>query len=76
MVNERNEIKAGGAIGVSASHAEDGIVFVRRLASGCWASTADHRVFYIHRKHSRRMHQRGVRITDSHDSWSPDNGIA
>lgn len=74
MVVEIHALETGNASDVS--NGEKTIVFVRPLASGCWAFTADHRVYYIHRKHSRRMHDRGVVITDGHDSWSPDNGIA
>ena len=70
MVDERDAVKVGNAIG--APHTGDGIVFVRLLAPGCWALTADHRVFYIHRRQSGR----GVRIFDFHDPWSPDKGIA
>ncbi|HWF59218.1 MAG TPA: hypothetical protein VN666_02780 [Nitrospira sp.] len=47
-------------------------MFVRLLAPGCWALTADHRVFHIHRKQQRRGHP----IFDWHDPWSPDKGIA
>lgn len=64
------------------SHATDvsnggkSIVFVRRLASGCWASTADHRVFYIHRKQSHRVPSDGIRVFDYHGSGPTDKGIA
>jgi hypothetical protein len=51
-------------------------MFVRLLAPGCWALTADHRVFYIHRRQSRRGHPRGMRRFDCRDPWSPDKGIA
>lgn len=51
-------------------------MFVRLLAPGCWALTADHRVFYIHRRQNRRGHSRRVRFFDCRDPWSPDKGIA
>jgi hypothetical protein len=76
MFDETHAVEAGNAIGVSASNVKDGIVFVRLLTQGCWAFTADHRVYYIHRNQSRRVHPRGIRIFDCHDPWSPDKGIA
>lgn len=73
MVHETCAVKAGYARGYS--HGE-GIMFVRLLAPGCWALTADHRVFYIHRRQNRRGHSRRVRFFDCRDPWSPDKGIA
>ena len=78
MINEGYALKADE--GKCTSNAEGGIVFVRLLTSGCWAFTADHRVYHIHRRQSCRVPLRvqphGVRIFDYHDPWSPDKGIA
>lgn len=74
MVDETCAVEAEN--GISALNTEEGIMFVRLLAPGCWALTADHRVFYIHRRNSRRAHLRGMRIFDCRDPWSPDKGIA
>jgi hypothetical protein len=75
MVDETRAVEAGYGYARGASHGE-GIMFVRLLAPGCWALTADHRVFYIHRRQSRRGHPRGMRLFDCRDPWSPDKGIA
>ncbi|WHZ25746.1 MAG: hypothetical protein OJF51_000541 [Nitrospira sp.] len=73
MVDD-TRVEAGYAI--SASSNGEGIMFVRWLAPGCWALTSDHRVFYIHRRHSRRAPPRSMRLFDCRDPWSPDKGIA
>lgn len=49
---------------------------VRLLAPGCWALTADYRVFYLHRRYRHRAHPRGRRIFDCRDPWATDKGIA
>ena len=72
MIDERYALRARDG---KCASGEDGIVFVRLLVPGCWAFTADHRVYYL-RRQSRRVHPRGIRILDCHDPWSPDKGIA
>ena len=71
--HEAGAVEAGN---VMDTRSVEGIMFVRLLAPGCWALTADHRVFYIHRRQSRRVHPHGFRLFDRHDPWSPDKGIA
>ena len=73
MMNETYALEADKAN--CTTKAEEGIVFVRWLGRGCWAFTADHHVYYIRRRGSRRVHSRG-RTSDCHDPWSPDKGIA
>jgi hypothetical protein len=74
MVNETYSLEAGKA--KCTSKVEEGIVFVRWLAPGCWALTADHHVYYIRRRKSLGAHSREARTFDCHDPWSPDKGIA
>lgn len=73
MVEKTSALKRDHA--ASGDGAKDGVVFVRRLAPGCWALTSDHRVFYIHRRQGRRIHHHARTMAVS-DPWSPDKGIA
>lgn len=73
MLDEMQAVEAGHTTGISDGN---GIVFVRWLAPGCWASTTDHRVYRLHRNQRLRAHPSRARIFDCPASWSPDKGIA
>lgn len=65
--------------GSSQHHSEDGVVFMRQLASApnCWILTTDHRVFHIYRlQHRDQLPRHGGDLFPDPDPSSPNNGVA